>query len=310
MGIKYDSLFRLLKEKKISKTQLQKKLGISSTTIAKLAKNELISLKVIADICKELDCQPGDIMVIEKDKPDSQLIKMLLEEKEMKLKGGLYHMTQIKFSYNSNHMEGSRLSEDQTRYIYETNTLATEGDITTSIDDIMETINHFQCFDYILDHVSDMLSEDIIKESHKILKNNTSDSRKEWFCVGEYKTRPNTVGDSKTTPPAKVKDEMAKLLTEYNEKTNVTLDDVVGFHHRFESIHPFQDGNGRVGRLILFKECLKHNMIPFIIDESRKLYYYRGLKEYENEKGFLTDTCRSAQDNYKEMINYFMGEET
>jgi len=310
MGIKYDGLFHLLKEKKISKTQLQKKLGFSSTTIAKLAKNEPISLKVIEDICMELDCQPGDILVMEKDKPESQLLKMLLEEKEMKLKGGLYHMTQIKFSYNSNHMEGSRLSEDQTRYIYETNTLAPEGDETTSVDDIMETINHFQCFDYILDHVSDKLSEDIIMTCHKILKNNTSDSRKDWFNVGEYKSRPNTVGDSKTTPPTKVKVEMENLLTGYNEKTNVTLGDIVEFHYRFESIHPFQDGNGRVGRLIMFKECLMHDIIPFIIDESHKLYYYRGLKEYENEKGFFAGTCMSAQDKYKEMINYFMGEET
>ncbi len=310
MGIKYDGLFRLLKEKNIAKTQLQKRLGLSSTTVAKLAKNEPISLKVIENICKELGCQPGDILVMEKDKPDNQLLKMLLEEKEMKLKGGLYHMTQIKFSYNSNHIEGSRLSEDQTRYIYETNTLAPEGDETASIDDIMETVNHFQCFDYILDHVFEKLTEDMIMTCHKILKNNTSDNRKDWFGVGEYKSRPNTVGDSATTSPSKVKTEMAKLLTEYNVKVNVTLDDIVEFHYRFESIHPFQDGNGRVGRLIMFKECLKHNVIPFIIDESHKLFYYRGLKEYEYEKGFITDTCLSAQDKYKEIINYFMGEET
>lgn len=308
MGIKYDGLFQLLKEKNISKTGLQKKLGFSSTTIAKLAKNEPISLKVIEEICKELNCQPADILRLEQVVPYNKLLSMLLEEKKMKLKGGIYHTTQIKFCYNSNHMEGSRLSEDQTRYIYETNTLAPEGDAAASIDDVMETVNHFQCFDFILDHVYDKLSEDIIKNCHKILKNNTSDSRKEWFRVGDYKLRPNTVGDNKTASPLKVKGEMARLLTDYHNKENITLEDIIEFHYQFEAIHPFQDGNGRVGRLVMFKECLKHNMTPFIIDEAHKIYYYRGLKEYENETGFLKDTCLSAQDQYKETMKYFMGD--
>lgn len=309
LGIKYDGLFQLLRERKISKTELRRRLGLSSATIAKLAKNEPVSLKVIEDICKELACQPGDILHYEPDNShNNKLLALLLEEKEMKLKGGLYHTTQIKFAYNSNHIEGSRLSEEQTRYIYETNTLAVEEDELISVDDIIETVNHFRCFDYILDHVNDELSEEIIKTCHKILKSNTSDSRKDWFRVGEYKMRPNTVGERKTTSPAKVKGEMARLLIEYNEKRIITLDDILDFHYRFESIHPFQDGNGRVGRLIMFKECLKHNIMPFIIGERHKLYYYRGLSEYENEKGFLRDTCLSAQDLYKELVNYFMKE--
>ena len=309
LGIKYDGLFQLLRERKISKTELRRRLGLSSATIAKLAKNEPVSLKVIEDICKELACQPGDILHYEPDNShNNKLLALLLEEKEMKLKGGLYHTSQIKFAYNSNHIEGSRLSEEQTRYIYETNTLAVEEDELVSVDDIIETVNHFRCFDYILDHVNDELSEELIKTCHKILKSNTSDSRKDWFRVGEYKMRPNTVGERKTTSPAKVKGEMARLLIEYNEKRIITLDDILDFHYRFESIHPFQDGNGRVGRLIMFKECLKHNIMPFIIGERHKLYYYRGLSEYENEKGFLRDTCLSAQDLYKELVNYFMKE--
>lgn len=309
LGIKYDGLFQLLRERKISKTELRRRLGLSSATIAKLAKNEPVSLKVIEDICKELACQPGDILHYEPDNShNNKLLALLLEEKEMKLKGGLYHTSQIKFAYNSNHIEGSRLSEEQTRYIYETNTLAVEEDELISVDDIIETVNHFRCFDYILDHVNDELSEELIKTCHKILKSNTSDSRKDWFRVGEYKMRPNTVGERKTTSPAKVKGEMARLLIEYNEKRIITLDDILDFHYRFESIHPFQDGNGRVGRLIMFKECLKHNIMPFIIGERHKLYYYRGLSEYENEKGFLRDTCLFAQDLYKELVNYFMKE--
>lgn len=309
LGIKYDGLFQLLRERKISKTELRRRLGLSSATIAKLAKNEPVSLKVIEDICKELACQPGDILHYEPDNShNNKLLALLLEEKEMKLKGGLYHTSQIKFAYNSNHIEGSRLSEEQTRYIYETNTLAVEEDELISVDDIIETVNHFRCFDYILDHVNDELSEELIKTCHKILKSNTSDSRKDWFRVGEYKMRPNTVGERKTTSPAKVKGEMARLFIDYNEKRTITLDDILDFHYRFESIHPFQDGNGRVGRLIMFKECLKHNIMPFIIGERHKLYYYRGLSEYENEKGFLRDTCLSAQDLYKELVNYFMKE--
>lgn len=237
-----------------------------------------------------------------------RLLNLLLEEKEMKLKGGLYHQTQIKLAFNSNRIEGSRLSEDQTRYIYETNTINMEPNETASVDDIIETVNHFSCFDYMLTHADENLSEEMIKEFHKLLKRNTSDERKEWFCVGDYKTRPNIVGDVKTTAPAKVSGEIKKLFQNYN-KININVEDIVGFHFQFESIHPFQDGNGRVGRIIMFKECLKNDIMPFIIDHEHKLFYYRGLKEYTVEKGYLLDTCLSAQDQYEAMVKYFFNEE-
>lgn len=232
------------------------------------------------------------------------LLVRLLEEKEMKLKGGLYHQTQIKFAYNSNCIEGSRLSEDQTRYIYETNTVNMEQDEAASVDDIIETVNHFSCFDYMLVHADEELTEEMIKEFHRLLKR-TSDERKEWFRVGDYKTKPNVVGDMKTTAPTKVSSEIQKLLTDYHQKKDITIDNIVDFHYRFESIHPFQDGNGRVGRIIMFKECLKHDIMPFIIDHNHKLFYYRGLKEYKTEKGYLMDTCLSAQDQYEAMVSYF-----
>lgn len=236
------------------------------------------------------------------------LLEMLKEEKEMGLKGGIYHTTQIKFAYNTNHIEGSRLSEEQTRYIYETNTIVPEGEETTSIDDIMETVNHFQCFDYMLEHVEEPLSEEMIKKFHSISKSNTSDSRKTWFNVGEYKSRPNVVGERKTAAPSKVKEQMVELLEGYNNKQDININDIIAFHHDFEVIHPFQDGNGRVGRLIMFKECLRNNIMPFIIEESHKLFYYRGLNEYRNETGYLKDTCLSAQDYYEQLVKYFIGE--
>lgn len=307
MPIQYTKLFQLLSEKNISKTELQKRVGMSSTTMAKLSKNENVSIKIIEDICKTLNCQPGDILEMS-NSTDKQLLRVLRDEKAMRLKGGLYHQTQVKLAYNSNRIEGSKLSEDQTRYIYETNTIATAKEETASIDDIMETINHFQCFDYMIDIADERLSEDIIKEFHKILKNNTSDSRKDWFNVGDYKKKPNMIGDQKTISPSKVKGEMAKLLTDYNQIQRVTFEDIIEFHYNFEIIHPFQDGNGRVGRMIIFKECLKNDIVPFIIDEQHKLFYYRGLKEFSVERGYLIDTCFSAQDRYKELLEYFSGE--
>lgn len=300
-------MFDILEQKKITKTELRENIKISTATLAKLSKNEPVAMKVIEDICNFLNCQPGDIMEMEKEVDKSTLLYRLREEKKIKLKGGIYHQTQIKLSYNSNHMEGSTLTEEQTRYIYETNTIGLERE-PANIDDIIETVNHFQCFDYILDCADNVLTENIIKKIHAILKSNTSDSRLEWFNVGEYKQRPNMVGDSKTTPPSKVKKEIQKLLFEYNQKEIIDFKDIVAFHYQFERIHPFQDGNGRVGRLIIFKECLKYNIVPFIIDEKHKLYYYRGLKEFETEKGYLTDTCLSAQDAYSEMLEYFSEE--
>lgn len=307
MRMSYKKLFDILEQKNITKTELRENIKISTATLAKLSKNEPVALKVIEDICDFLNCQPGDIMEMEKEVDKSTLLYRLREEKKIKLKGGLYHRTQIKLSYNSNHMEGSKLTEDQTRYIYETNTIALEKE-PANIDDIIETVNHFQCFDYILDCADDVLTEYIIKEIHSILKSNTSDSRLDWFNVGDYKQRPNMVGDSKTTPPGKVKNDMQRLLFEYNQKEDISFEDIVEFHYLFEKIHPFQDGNGRVGRLIIFKECLKHGIVPFIIDERHKLYYYRGLKEFESERGYLTDTCLSAQDAYKEILEYFSEE--
>nr|WP_295677950.1 helix-turn-helix domain-containing protein [uncultured Lachnoclostridium sp.] len=307
MPIQYTKLFQLLSEKKISKTELQKRIGMSSTTMAKLSKNENVSIKIIGDICKTLNCQPGDIIEMS-NTTDNRLLNLLREEKGMKLKGGLYHQTQVKLAYNSNRIEGSKLSEDQTRYIYETNTIAMEKEETASIDDIIETINHFQCFDYMLDIADQKLSEDTIKDFHKILKNNTSDSRKEWFNVGDYKKKANMIGDQKTVAPSKVKGEMAKLLINYNQISKIKFEDIIELHYNFETIHPFQDGNGRVGRMIIFKECLKNGIDPFIIDEQHKLFYYRGLKEFSEDRGYLIDTCCSAQDRYKELLEYFLEE--
>lgn len=243
-------------------------------------------------------------MIVKQEFANNSLLYLLREEKEMKLKGSIYHQTQVKFAYNSNHIEGSRLTEDQTRYIYETNTIGVDKE-PASIDDIVETVNHFQCFDYMLECASEDLTEGIIKKFHLILKTNTSDSRKSWFTVGGYKKRPNIVGDTPTTPPGKVQDEIQQLIDDYQRKNKIAFEDIVEFHYRFEKIHPFQDGNGRVGRLIMFKECLKHEIVPFIIDETHKMFYYRGLKEFKDERGYLVDTCLSAQDRYKELLDYF-----
>ncbi|NME35761.1 helix-turn-helix domain-containing protein [Fusobacterium sp. FSA-380-WT-3A] len=303
MAILYEKLFKILDSKNIKKIDLQKNIGLSSRTIAKLSKNENLSLDVLEKICSYLNCKIGDIVDFKND-IENKLLKELLEEKEMKLKGGIYHLIQVKFAYNSNHIEGSTLSEEQTRYIYETHSFISDKDEVVSLNDVNETLNHFRCFDYILDNVN-ILNEELIKELHKILKTNTSDSLKEWFKVGDYKLKANIVGDKKTTPPKKVKIEMQNLLESYNKKENITFEDILDFHHKFENIHPFQDGNGRVGRLIMFKECLRHNIIPFIIDEKHKLFYYRGLREYENEKGYLRDTCLSAQDDFQKMLKIF-----
>lgn len=232
------------------------------------------------------------------------LLDVLKEQKVSKYSGGIYHKTQINLTYNSNHIEGSRLSHDQTRYIFETNTIGLESEVL-NVDDVLETANHFSCIDMIIDHAKDVLSEKFIKELHFVLKNGTSDSRKEWFVVGDYKKIPNEVGGMNTTLPEEVAQRMKELLKEYNEKKEKSFEDILDFHVRFERIHPFQDGNGRVGRLILFKECLKYNIVPFIIDDHLKMFYYRGLKEWDYEKGYLIDTCLSAQDKYKADLNYF-----
>lgn len=232
------------------------------------------------------------------------LLDILREEKANKYSGGIYHKTQIDLTYNSNHMEGSRLTHDQTRYIFETNTIGVEKDVL-NVDDVMETVNHFRCIDMIIDHAKAILTEKFIKELHLILKNGTSDSRKDWFAVGDYKKLPNEVGGMNTALPEEVADRIKELLTEYNSKGEKTLEDILDFHVRLERIHPFQDGNGRVGRLIMFKECLKYNIVPFIIEDDMKMFYYRGLKEWNDEKGYLMDTCLTAQDRYKKYLDYF-----
>ena len=237
------------------------------------------------------------------DKPTT-LLEILQYEKKHRMSGGIYHRVQIDLTYNSNHIEGSRLTHDQTRYIFETATIGVT-DEAVSVDDVVETVNHFRCIDFIIETAQRQLSEKYIKEIHSLLKSGTTDSRKGWFAVGDYKRHPNEVGGMATTLPEDVHDRMKALLEDYNQSDNKALEDLIDFHVRFERIHPFQDGNGRVGRLILFKECLKYDIVPFIIDERHKLYYYRGLKEWQHEKGYLMDTCLSAQDQFKALLDYF-----
>ena len=239
------------------------------------------------------------------------ILAVLREQKEMKMKGSLYHNTQITMTYNTNHIEGSRLSEEQTRYIYETNTLLADKNAITDVDDIIETTNHFKLFDYMLDVADKKITEKMIKEFHKILKQGTSDSKKDWFAVGDYKKLANEVGGLKTSSPKNVEKDMQKLLDWYNSLKKVTIKEIIEFHARFEIIHPFQDGNGRVGRLIAFKECLKHNIVPFIILDKDKLFYYRGLNQYQTnkEKGYLIDTCLNAQDQYAYMVKKYLSDE-
>ena len=232
------------------------------------------------------------------------LLDILKEQKASKYSGGIYHKTQIELTYNSNHIEGSRLTHDQTRYIFETNTIGVEKEVL-NVDDVIETVNHFHCIDIIIDSARAVLTEKFIKDLHFILKNGTSDSRKDWFAVGDYKKLPNEVGGMDTTIPEEVANKIKTLLMEYNAKDAKTFEDILDFHVKFERIHPFQDGNGRIGRLIMFKECLKNNIVPFIVDDNLKMFYYRGLKEWDNEKGYLTDTCLAAQDKYKAYLDYF-----
>jgi len=287
-------------------------------TASEIAKKWNISERSVRNYCKQGRVKgaelKGKTWIIPEDaeKPerterkvfsDNPLLNRLKEEKDMKLKGGIYHKTQIALTYNSNHIEGSTLTEDQTRMIFETNTLGETNGI--KVDDIVETNNHFKCVDIVIDNAKKPLTEKLIKELHYTLKSGTSDSRKDWFKVGEYKSRPNEVGGNETCPPEKVAGEIKKLLDNYNEIQTKTINDIIEFHQHFETIHPFQDGNGRVGRLIVFKECLANNITPFIIEDEFKLYYYHGLKEWNTERGYLTDTCLAAQDKYKKWLEYF-----
>ncbi|MDD2262667.1 MAG: Fic family protein [Clostridia bacterium] len=232
------------------------------------------------------------------------LLEVLKAEKASRLHGRIYHKIQIDLTYNSNHMEGSCLTHDQTRYIFETNTIGI-SDTTVKVDDVVETANHFKCIDMIIDNAANKPSESFIKQLHAILKNGTSASRLDWFAVGDYKKLPNEVGGMDTTAPKDVGKKIKELLADYNMETDKSFDDLLDFHYRFECIHPFQDGNGRIGRLILFKECLRNNIVPFIIEDDIKMLYYRGLKEWQNERGYLTDTCLYAQDRFKKYLDYF-----
>lgn len=234
----------------------------------------------------------------------SSLLQALIEQKEGGMRGGIYHRTQIDLTYNSNHMEGSRLTKEQTRYIFETNTIGF-SDGATNVDDIIETTNHFRCVDFIIDRALEPLSECIIKQLHYLLKSGTSDASKSWFAIGDYKRLPNEVGGMVTVEPDQVSKAIQQLLKDYRSMKSVGLEDILDFHQRFEAIHPFQDGNGRVGRLIMFKECLAHDIVPFIITDELKMFYYRGLREWKRVPGYLSDTCLTAQDNYKAALDYF-----
>ena len=291
--------------KYVSVAQIAKKWGVSERTVRNYCAEGKIPEAFLTGKTWNIpeDAQRPDRINKKSDEPET-LPDVLRTEKASGIKGGIYHKVQIELTYNSNHMEGSHLTHDQTRYIYETNTIGVEAG-TVNVDDIVETANHFRCIDMVIDSAGQMLSEPFIKTLHRTLKNGTSDSRKDWFAVGEYKKIPNEVGGQDTTAPEEVPTEMKQLLASYNRKPDKTLEDLIAFHVAFESIHPFQDGNGRVGRLILFKECLKNDIVPFIIDEDLKLFYYRGLHEWNTERGYLIDICLSAQDKFRKYLDYF-----
>jgi Fic family protein len=298
--------------KKMTQKDIAEILEVEPGTVSKYESGTLEpnieSLKRLAETFEitvdELITEENETFDVSK----TNVLEILKEQKDMKLKGNLYHNTQVIFAYNTNHIEGSKLTEDQTRYIFETNTILFDGETLASVDDIIETANHFKLVDYMLDVAEKKLTEEMIKEFHKILKEGTMDSRKEWFNVGDYKKIVNEAGSMRTSTPKQTPKDMMKLMEWYNSLSKVTIKEIIEFHARFEKIHPFQDGNGRVGRIIAFKECLKNNIVPFIIMDKDKLFYYRGLKEYQNktEKGYLIDTCLNAQDQYTKMIEYYL----
>lgn len=294
----YDGLKMKLAERGITKTDLTKELGISSRTISKIAKGEKLSKATILKIASFLECDPACLWT---EVSDNVILQILREEKEAKISGGLYHELQVRMTYNSNHIEGNKLTEDQTRLIFETNTVDAGDGIP--VDDILETVHHFRAIDYVIDVAEEELTEVIIKHLHYILKRDTKDSTISWFAVGDYKRRANVVGGHETAKPKDVPKRMQALLSAYNSRATVTIQDIIDFHSDFEHIHPFQDGNGRVGRLIALKECLRHNIIPFIIEDSKKNFYYRGLSEWDNEKGWLTDTCLDGQDTFIRLLD-------
>lgn len=298
--ISYEGLTQKLNDRGLTKTALAQELGISSRTVAKISRGEKVAGHVIVKIAAFLDCKPEELY---RSVSDNALLQTLRDEKSIRMPGGLYHELQVRMTYNSNHIEGSKLSEDQTRLIFETNTVDVGEGIP--VDDIIETVNHFRAIDYVIDHAEDALTEDVIKQLHRILKQSTRDSALAWFTVGDYKKRANTVGGRETAKPKDVSARMQALLSDYEALETVSIDDIIRFHCEFERIHPFQDGNGRAGRLIALKECLRYNIVPFIFEDSKKMYYYRGLSEWDTEKGYLTDTCLDGQDTFKKLMAMF-----
>ena len=298
--ISYEGLEIALAEKGIGKTELTTKLGLSSRTVAKIAKGERLSKASIQKIADYLGEDPAGLV---REISDNRILQVLRDEKESGISGGLYHELQIRMTYNSNHIEGSMLSEDQTRMIFETNTIGSDSGL--AVDDIMETVHHFRAIDYVIDVAEDELSEEIIKKIHFILKQNTKDSTLAWFAVGDYKKRANVVGGKETSRPSEVHRHMEELISGYNSKKDISMEDIIAFHAEFELIHPFQDGNGRVGRLVALKECLHHNIVPFIIEDSKKAFYYRGLSEWRKEKAWLIDTCLDGQDTFVKLMDMF-----
>ena len=300
MYYSYDGLERFLSAKGMTKTSLATELGISSKTMAKMSRGEKIADHVLKRIADYFSCSVTELCTA---KSDNLVLQTLRDEKDAKISGGLYHELQVRMTYNSNHIEGSKLSEDQTRLIFETRTINATGGVP--VDDIIETVNHFRAIDYVIDVAEDELTEEIIKELHRILKQGTADASLSWFAVGDYKKRANMVGGRETAKPKDVPARMKALLSSYSAVDVITVDDIIAFHHDFESIHLFQDGNGRVGRLIALKECLHYGIVPFIIEDSKKAFYYRGLSEWENEKGYLIDTCLDGQDTFKRLLAMF-----
>ena len=296
----YKGLEQKLKERGIGRSDLTKLLGLSSRTVAKIGKGEKLSRGVMEKLAAFFECAPENLC---REISDNPILQTLREEKEAKISGGLYHELQVRMTYNSNHIEGSRLTEDQTRLIFETNTLNVGDGVP--VDDVLETVHHFRAIDYVIDCADEVLSEAMIKKLHYILKHDTKDSTLDWFAVGDYKKRPNVVGGRETAKPKDVPARMRKLLENYNAKQDVTINDIIAFHAEFEKIHPFQDGNGRVGRLIALKECLRFNIVPFLIEDNKKAFYYRGLSEWDHEKGWLTDTCLDGQDAFKKLLTMF-----
>ncbi len=296
--ISYDGLYKQLQKEGITKTDLAKKLGISSRTIAKIAKGEKLSLNTLGKIADYFGCA---VEALYREVSSNVILQTLRDEKEARISGGFYHELQVRMTYNSNHIEGSKLTEDQTRMIFETSTIEVSDGVP--VDDILETVHHFRAIDYVIDVAEEELTESIIKQLHYILKHDTKDSTLSWFAVGDYKRRGNMVGGRETTKPKDVPAQMRSLLSAYNAKETATLDDVIAMHAEFECIHPFQDGNGRVGRLVALKECLRHGIVPFIIEDSKKHFYYRGLSEWRNEKGWLVDTCLDGQDSVVRLLD-------